>query len=80
MSNENVVGIFGRWVIKIVNTHRYHIVGMSPNAFLASSLITYKIGYIERGRVGMGCVLQVIRGVLASIKDFCYLRGRLVFF
>ena len=29
---------------------------------------TYKIGHLERGRVGMGCVLNIVTGVLASIK------------
>ena len=33
-----------------------------------SSLNTTNIGRIERGLVVMGCVLDVVRGVLASIK------------
>ena len=41
---------------------------MPQTPFLAPQLNTYNIGYLERGRVGMGCVLDVIRGVLASIK------------
>ena len=35
---------------------------------IAYTLNTYKIGYLERGRVEMGCVLDVVRGVLANIK------------
>ena len=34
---------------------------------MVSSLNTYKIGYLERGRVGMDCVLDVVKG----INTFC---------
>ena len=49
---------------------------MPPTPFWMSSLNTTNIGRIERGLVVMGCVVDVVRGVLASIKRGHPERGR----
>ena len=45
------------WYPPILNEDIQKGVGCIPN-----------IGYLARGRLGMGCVLDVVRGVLDSIK------------
>ena len=56
------------WQIQYRNDATSITLGMPPTPFWMSSLNTTEIVRIERGLVVMGCVADVVRGVLAVIK------------